>query len=249
MVRMSSTRIDPLAGCDGEAAPELAPGAAIGVLHLLREDAPHAQLARDLEGEEHAPGRRADHDVHGRAPVRVPDDVREIAADLDDRLGVLEHLELLEVAVAVATALEQEVAVPKRAGRAEQRLHARGDRGGTMEDPPARVTVGGHGAFDGRLVGHGRTMPCGVQQVPVFAGGVTIRTVVDRRSPGRCPHARANRRASGERRQWGTRRLRNPIVFWWVSEPESQPPGDLVMEFRSVDTEDAALEQLSSLGR
>ena len=40
---------------------------------------------------------------------------------------VLQHLELLEIAVTVAATLEQEVAVAKRAGRAEQRLRARRD--------------------------------------------------------------------------------------------------------------------------
>ena len=47
---------------------------------------------------------------------------REEAAQLARRGRILEDLELLDVGVAVATALEQEVALAERAGAAEQRL-------------------------------------------------------------------------------------------------------------------------------
>ena len=112
VVRMSSTRKTRSPGAMVNPRRNSRRVRAVRVPDLLREDAPHAQLAGDLEGEDDAAGGRPHDDVHDRAPVAVPDHVGHEAAQLDDRLGVLEHLELLQVAVAVAAALEQEVAVP-----------------------------------------------------------------------------------------------------------------------------------------
>jgi hypothetical protein len=53
---------------------------------------------------------------------------REVAAQLTRRGRVLEDLELLDVGVTVASALEQEMALTERAGAAEQRLGPQGDR-------------------------------------------------------------------------------------------------------------------------
>ena len=98
----------------------------------------------DLLGEDRR-GRRAGAPVskaRTTPPVVGPgDEVDRAAARRRPRCGaaqnaaqlarggrVLEHEELLEVAVRVAAALEQEVALPQRAGAAEQRLRPSGDR-------------------------------------------------------------------------------------------------------------------------
>ena len=119
---------DALAGGDGEAAPELAPRGAVRVLHLFGEDAPHAELAGRLEGQHDAAGRGAGDDVHRRRTVRVPMTRRPEGAQLARGGRILQDQELLQVALGVLAALEQEVAFLERAGLAEEILGPRGDR-------------------------------------------------------------------------------------------------------------------------
>ena len=66
VVRMSSTRMHPLAARDREAAPELAPDDAVVAADLLGEDRPRPQLAAGLEGQDHPAGRRAGDEVDRR---------------------------------------------------------------------------------------------------------------------------------------------------------------------------------------
>ena len=82
-----------------------------------------AELAAGLEGEDDAAGRRAGDEVDERLAVAAARRAAaKNAAQLARRGRVLEDLELLDVGVAVAAALEQEVALAERPGRAEQRL-------------------------------------------------------------------------------------------------------------------------------
>ena len=86
-----------------------------------REDRAGAELAARLEREDHAAGRRSRDEVDVVAPSS-PGARRPERAQLARRRRVLEDLELLEVGVGVAAALEGEVAVAQGAARAEQRL-------------------------------------------------------------------------------------------------------------------------------
>ena len=115
---------DALAGVDAEPAPELAVGGAVGVPDLLGEDRPKAELAGGLEGEDDAAGRRAGDHVDHRLAVAAADAGGPQAAQLAGRSGVLEDLELLDVGVAVAAALEQEMALAEGAGLPEDALGA-----------------------------------------------------------------------------------------------------------------------------
>ncbi len=98
-----------LARRDREATAELATRPGV-VADLLGEQAAHPQLARRLEGEDHPAGRRPGDEIDRRASVGVAPEGGQHAAQLGRDLGELEHLELLEVAVAVAAALQTEVA-------------------------------------------------------------------------------------------------------------------------------------------
>ena len=76
-----------------------------------------------LEGEDDPAGRRTGDEVdERRSPSRPRPCCREEAAQLARRGRILEDLELLDVGVAVAPALEQEVALAEGARLAEQRL-------------------------------------------------------------------------------------------------------------------------------
>ena len=141
---MSSTRRTRLAGLDPEAAPELAVGRPVVVADLLGEEAADAELARRLEGQDDPAGRRAgdqvDESARRRARGRAS---REEAAQLARRGRILEDLELLDVGVAVAAALEQEMALAERARAPEQRLGA--ERDGVAQRLVERRSDGGHG--------------------------------------------------------------------------------------------------------
>ena len=117
-----------LAGLDAEAAPELARGRPVVGADLLGEDAPDAQLPGGLEGEDDAAGRRAGDQVDHRLTVAVADVRGEGPAQLARRRRIGEDRELLDIGVAVAAALEQEMALAERPGRAEQRFGPGGDR-------------------------------------------------------------------------------------------------------------------------
>ena len=88
----------------------------------------NAELARGLEGEDDAAGRRTGDEVDQRARRPARHDGREEPAQLAGGGRVGEDRELLDVGVAVAAALEQEVALAERARAAEQRLGPGGDR-------------------------------------------------------------------------------------------------------------------------
>ena len=141
---MSSTSRTRSPGRDREAAPELAARGAVGRGDLLGEDRAGAQLAAGLEREDHAAGRRAGDEVDVAVPSSSPVGRRPEPAQLARRGRVLEHLELLQVRVRVAAALEHEVALAQGAARAEQGLGARGDRAarGVVEG----ASEGGHRA-------------------------------------------------------------------------------------------------------
>ncbi len=142
---MSSTRMTRSPGGDREAAPELAPDDAVVAADLLGEDRPRPQLAAGLEGQDHA--RRSSGRRPGRRRRRPPASRCAAAQKPHSSLvagGVLEDLELLEVGVRVAAALEQEMTVAEGAGAAEQLLGPVGDR------RPRGVVDGG---ADGRHVG------------------------------------------------------------------------------------------------
>ena len=86
-------------------------GGAIVILDLLGEEAPDPELAGRLEGEDHAAGGRAGDEVDERRPV-VPADARgPELAQLAGGGRIREDRELLDVGVAVAPALELEVAL------------------------------------------------------------------------------------------------------------------------------------------
>ena len=126
VVRMSSTSRTRSPGLISKPAPELAPRAVVG-RDLLGEDRPRPQLAPGLEREDHAAGRRARDEVDVGRPVLAAVDPGPERAQLARRIGVLEDLELLEVGLAVAAALEHEVPLAERAAAAEQGLGALGD--------------------------------------------------------------------------------------------------------------------------
>ena len=122
-----------LTGLDREPAAQLAAGRAVGSRGLLGEDAAYAELPRDLVGEDHTPGCGANDDVD--SPNRSSA-VRHQPAQLGDALRPLQDLELLDVALGMAAALELEVALAVRARIAEKLLDTVGDR-----------CVGGHGRY------------------------------------------------------------------------------------------------------
>ena len=113
---------DPLAGLDPEAAPELPPKRAIVAADLLGEDAADAELAGRLEGEDDAAGGRSGDEIDQQLTVSGAAVGGQERAQLARRRRILEDLELLDVGVAVASALEQEVPVAERSGLPEQRL-------------------------------------------------------------------------------------------------------------------------------
>jgi hypothetical protein len=107
---------DPLGWSDRPAATQ---GATTAV-HRFRERGPcgPTQLARRLEGEEDAAGRRP-HDQ--RRSIRCKGG-GEAAADLHADARMLQDEELLEVAAGVTAGLEGEVAVEQGTGIGEQGL-------------------------------------------------------------------------------------------------------------------------------
>ena len=145
--------------------------------HLLGEDRPGAQLAAGLEREHHAAGRRAGDQVHDRRAVAVARCApAQNAAQLARGGRVLEHLELLQVGVRVAAALEREVALAQGAARAEQGLGAGGDRapGGLVQG----ASEGGHRGGILAALRRERVQ----QRVP--AAEVRVHVLVDGRAPG-----------------------------------------------------------------
>ena len=103
-----------------------------------------AQLAPRLEGEDHAPGRGAGDEVHVRGPVlpQVEPTQKSTARSWPRDPG---GPGTSRGTRPVATALEDEVALPQRAAPAEQRLGALGDRParGFVE----RASEGGHRGY------------------------------------------------------------------------------------------------------
>ena len=117
---------------------------AVVAADLLGEDAPHAELSCRLEREDDPAGRRSGDEVDHRFAVESAPVRREVAAQLARRRRILEDLELLDVRVAVAAALEQEVALAERAGASEQRLGL--ERDGLAQGGVERGQDGGHAA-------------------------------------------------------------------------------------------------------
>ena len=107
-----------------------------GVLHFLGEDAADAELPGRLEREDHAAGRWAGDEVHHRRAVRVAVAGRPEAAQLARGGRILQDEELLQVALGVLAALEQEVAFLERARTAEELLGPGGDRPAAASWPP-----------------------------------------------------------------------------------------------------------------
>ncbi len=138
VVRMSSTSSTRSPGSIRKPRRNSRWVAPSSILDLLGEEAPDPELARRLEGEDHAAGRRAGDEVDQRRAVVTADARGPELAQLARGGRVREHRELLDVGVAVAPALELEVALAEGAGAPEQRLGALRDRG------PG-------GGFDGRL--------------------------------------------------------------------------------------------------
>ena len=141
---------------------------------LLREDRSDAELPGRLECEDHAAGRWSCDQVDERLTVTALAMCREERAQLAGRDWILEDLELLDVGVAVPTALEAEVAVPESARGAEERLGPGGDRlaGRGVE----RRSNGGHAPSlrgrrrrSGRVV-RGRTAHQGRYSTPLTDG-------------------------------------------------------------------------------
>ena len=110
-------------------------GGAVVVADLLGEDRPNAELAGRLEREDDAAGRRPGDQVDHGLAVAAPDAGGQQAAQLAGRGRILEHLELLDVRVAVAAALEQEMPLAEGAGVPEDALGPQGDGapGGVIE--------------------------------------------------------------------------------------------------------------------
>ena len=122
-----------LARRDPEPAPELAPDRAVLAAHLLGEDRARAELAPRLEREDDAAGRRPGDQVHQATAGVLRDPHRD---ELTGRDRILEHLELLHVAVRVAATLELEMALAQRADAPEQLLGAGSDRPGARRCRP-----------------------------------------------------------------------------------------------------------------
>ena len=119
---------------------------------LLGEDRPNAELAGRLEREDDPAGRRAGHHVDHGLAVAASHAGGPQAAQLAGRGRILEHLELLDVGVAVAAALEQEMALSKGAGVPEDALRAQGDRA-----PCCLVDGGSNRGHETSLVGQAAT--------------------------------------------------------------------------------------------
>ena len=125
---------------------------------LLGEDRPDAKLAGGLEGEDDPAGRGSGDEVDEEVSPSPSAAVgREEAAQLAGRGRILEDLELLDVRVAVATALEEEMALAERA-----RAAGTGPRSGARSCAGAaasragrtvvmRQSLRGLGAKDGRV--------------------------------------------------------------------------------------------------
>ena len=116
VVRMSSTIATRSSGATAQPRRSARPPSATGSANAARTST--TQLARRLEGEQHAPGGRAHHQ---RRSIRRKG-IGQAAAQLDPEARMLEDEELLEVAPGVAPGLQEEVAVEQGAGIGEEGL-------------------------------------------------------------------------------------------------------------------------------
>ena len=132
------------AGLDPETAPELPMRGVVVAADFLSEDAPDPKLARRLERQDDAAGRRPGDEVDEGRPVASPSVLGKEPAQLARRGRVLEDLELLEIGIPMAPALEQEVPLAERPGASEQRLRPEG--GGVPQGGVKGGSNGGHGS-------------------------------------------------------------------------------------------------------
>src|SRR4051812_40886857 len=97
-------------------------GGPVGPFDAFGEKPARPKVACHLEREQDAACGGPDDHVHALFPGRLAHAIRHQPTDLDDALRPLQDLELLEVAIGVAPALELEVTLPVCARLLEQLL-------------------------------------------------------------------------------------------------------------------------------